>query len=418
MVDRVSTYWMFNRPVSDMNRLQVDMNRTQAQLSTGLRILTPADDPVGSSRVLQLDQEIALMDQYERNIILANARLTHEENTLDAVKDSVDRIRELAVKAGNSGVLTEEDRLAISQEVRERVDELYDLMNTRDASGEYLFAGFSGDNKPFVQSEGGGFRYDGDEGVRYLQVSKTVTVASSDSGKDVFMDVPAVEPSYSTYGNPLNTGFPPGVIGAGITLDQEKLDDFFPNDAVITFENTLDVDPPESNFTVRRKPDGRVVDGMENIPYVSGQNIQFAGMSVKIVGDPSPGDQFVVETSNKQSILTTTEKFLYALESYPPGTGFDETYDKAIEQTLGNLDNAIEKVATVMTRIGARQNTATAVTDQHADNKLAAKSLRSQIRDVDWAEAASRLQMQSVTLQAAQQSFVQTNQLSLFNFIR
>jgi len=418
MTDRLSTYWIFNRPVQDMLGLQQQVNKTQEQISTGKRILTPADDPVGAARVLQLNQEVALMDQYERNINLLDARLEQEEGVLSSVEDNIARVRELAVKAGNAGVLTEADRQAIAQEIRERINELQDLMNTEDGSGEYLFAGFSGQTQPFVKGPGGGYQYQGDEGVRSLQVSRNVTLASSDSGKNVFMDIKADKTSFTAYGNPKNQGNPPGVISAGITVDQDALDAFAPNDAVITFENPLDVDPPEPNFTVRRKSDGRVINSLENVPYQPGSSIQFGGMNVNIVGNPAPGDQFVVETSNKQGVLTTYEKFLFALENYPPGTGYDEVYDATMESTLNNIDNTIENVSQVRARIGARLNTSETVANQHADNKLAAKEIKAEIEDLDFAEAVSRLQMQSFVLQAAQQSFAQTSQLSLFDFIR
>ncbi|MHA7879502.1 MAG: flagellar hook-associated protein FlgL [Saccharospirillum sp.] len=418
MSDRLSTYWIYNRPVRDMLQLQNNVNKTQEQISTGRRILTPADDPVGAARVLQLNQEIALIDQYERNITLLDARLNQEEGVLNAVEGSIARIRELAVKAGNAGVLTESDRKAIGAEVRERVEEMYDLMNSKDGSGEYLFAGFQGNTQPFVESPGGGYSYQGDEGVRFLQVSQTITLASSDSGKAVFLDIPADETSFNTYANPQNQGNPTGVVSAGITLDQEKLDAFFPNDAVISFENPLDVDPPQQNFTVRRKSDGRVIEGLKNVTYQPGASIQFAGMSVNVTGNPAPGDQFIVETSNKQGVLTTFEKFLFALENYPPGSGFDATYDAAISQTLNNLDNTIDNVSQVRSRIGARLNTSDSVKDQHADNKLAAQDIRAEIRDLDFAEAVSRLQMEGFILQASQQSFAQVSRLSLFDFIR
>lgn len=417
MSDRLSTYWIYNRPVQDMMQLQKDVNKTQEQISLGKRILTPADDPVGAARVLQLNQEIALMDQYERNITLLDARLEQEEGVLGAVEDNIARIRELAVQAGNAGVLTEADRVAIAQELRERIEEVHDLMNSKDGSGEYLFAGYSGQTKPFVESPGGGYQYQGDEGVRFLQVSRTITLASSDSGKDVFMDIPSDQKSFTAYSNPKNSGNPPGVISAGITLDQDALDEFFPNDAVITFENPLDVDPPKPNFTVRRKSDGRVIGNMENVAYQPGSAIQFAGISVNIVGNPAPGDQFVVESTQKQGVLTTYEKFLYALENYPPGTGFDDVYDANMETTLNNLDNTIENISQIRARIGARLNTSESVTNQHADNKLAAKEVKATIEDLDFAEAVSRMQMQSFVLQAAQQSFAQVSRLSLFDFL-
>jgi flagellar hook-associated protein 3 FlgL len=46
------------------------------------------------------------------------------------------------------------------------------------------------------------------------------------------------------------------------------------------------------------------------------------------------------------------------------------------------------------------------------------ETLVSEIRDLDYAEAITRLQQELVTLQAAQQSFVRIQGLSLFQFLR
>ena len=415
MVDRVSTYWIFNRPINDMTQLQSQLNKTQEQISTGVRMLTPADDPVGAARVLQLDQEIAQIDQYERNITLIESRLNSEESVLGAVTDVLQRVRELTVKAGNSAVLTTEERVSIGQEIEQRVNELYDLMNSKDGSGEYIFSGFSGGQQPFVESVGGGYSYQGDDGVRYLQVSSTITLASSDSGKEVFLDIPANEPSFFTYGNSQNTG--EGYISAGITSDQEALNEYYPENVVITFNNELDVEPAGANYTVRRKSDGRVIDNLENVLYNPGSEISFAGMTVTVAGDTKPGDQFVVETSGKQGILTTTEKLEFALYNYSDNPAYAEAYDKAIYNTLENLDSAIDNISQIQARIGARLNTTETTTEQHADSKLAAKDIRSSIRDLDFAEAVSRLQMEQLVLQSAQQSFAVVTKTSLFDFI-
>ncbi|MEJ2044564.1 MAG: flagellar hook-associated protein FlgL [Reinekea sp.] len=416
MVDRVSTYWIYNRPINDMLKLQAQLNRTQEQVSSGVGMLTPADDPVGAARVLQLDQEISQISQYERNVTLIESRLTSEESVLDGVTTVLQRVRELTVKAGNAAILTTEDRRSIGQEIEQRVDELYDLMNSKDGSGEYIFAGFRGNHQPFIENIGGGFSYQGDEGVRYLKVSSTITLASSDSGKEVFLDIPANEPSFFTYGNNQNTGN--GYISAGITADQEALNEFFPENAVITFNNELDIDPASPNFTVRRKSDGHVIEGFENIPFQVGATISVAGMSVTIAGNPNPGDQFIIETSGKQSILTTTEKLNYALSNYTDAPEYSEIYDHAIFNTLENIDFAIDNISQIQSRIGSRLNITETTLEQHADNKLAAQDIRADIRDLDYAEAVSRLQMEQFVLQAAQQSFAAVTQTSLFDFIR
>lgn len=418
MVDRVSTYWSFKRPVNDMMRLQANLNKTSEQIATGKKMLSPADDPVGSARVLQLDQEIALLTQYERNITLLDSRLEQEEGVLQGVTSTLQRVRELAVQAGNAAVYSESERIAIAQEINERLKELFDLSNSKDGSGEYLFSGFQGEKQTFIENPGGGFGYQGDEGVRFLQISRTITMASGDTGKDIFLDVPAHVPSFHSYANSENRGNPPGVISQGITVDQEALNDFFPENAVITFENELDINPPGKNYTVRQKSDGRVVNGLENIPFNSGSPIQFAGMNVNVIGNPAPGDKFVVETSPSQNMMVTIDKLAYALENYSTDAAFSEVYDTAIVNTLENLDNALDNVSQVRARIGARLNTTENTANQHADNKLAAQDIRADLRDLDYAEAVSRLQLEEFILQATQQTFATTTQLSLFDFVR
>jgi len=418
MADRISSYWVFNRPVNDMMRLQSSLNRTQEQISCGQGILSPSDDPVGAARVMQLDQEIALVSQYERNITLVTARLEQEEGVLAGVTSSIQRIRELTVQAGNAALYSDSDRIAIAQEVNSRVQELFNLTNSKDGSGEYLFSGFAGDKQSFVQNPGGGYLYQGDEGVRYVQVSRNSTVAASDTGKDAFLDIPANVPSFYSYGNSQNTGQPPGVISQGITVNQAQLTEFFPENAVITFGNELDMVPPGPNITVRNKSDGRVIEGIEQRAYKSGDSITFAGMNVSISGNPAPGDKFLVDTSEKQGLLITVEKLAYALENFSTASEFTAVYDEAIFNSLENLDAALENVSQVRTRIGARINTTDNIANQHADNKLAAQDIRSSIGDLDYAEAVSRLQMEEFILKAAQQTFATVTKMSLFDFIR
>ncbi|MBU2862935.1 flagellar hook-associated protein FlgL [Reinekea forsetii] len=418
MADRVSSYWIYQRPVNDMMTLQANLNRTQEQLSTGKKLLSPSDDPVGAARVLQLDQEIALLDQYERNITLLDSRLEAEESVLNGITSTIQRVRELTVQAGNAAVYSTSERIAIGEEISQRVKEMYDLMNSKDGGGEYIFSGFAGDQQPFVKNPGGGYSYQGDEGVRFLQISRSITIASSDSGKDAFLDVDANVPSFFTSASSENRGNPPAVISAGITVDQEALNDFFPENAVITFNNELDVDPPGPNYTIRQKSDGRPVDTFENVPYTPGASIQFKGINVNVTGKPYPGDKFVIETSPKQGLLVTTEKLEYALNNFSDAPEFSDAYDEAIFNTLENLDAALEKVALVRARIGSRLNTTETTMNQHADNKLAAQDIRSSIRDLDYAEAISRLQLEEFVLQASQQTFAKVTSQSLFDFIR
>ena len=416
-MDRISNYQIFSRATQEMMMNTLAVNRTQEQISTGKRVLTPADDPIASARILQLDEDIALMDQYKKNSQALDARLQLEEGILAGIEEVIQRTRELTVSSGN-GARNYEDRQAIAVEIRERLKEMIDLFNSRDPSGEYLFSGFAGATKPFEENPGGGYSYKGDEGQRMLQISQTVTLAASDSGKKIFMDIEAIKPSFLTFANSTNLGNPPGVISAGITTNQEAFEELYPDDAVITFNNELDVVPTAANFTVRNRRDGRVIDGLNNVRFVEGQSIPFAGIQVSINGQPKPGDTFIVETSPKQGLIATVEKLLYGLETIQDSADSQAVITNMVDDTLSNLDFAMVSVSETRAKIGARMNTNDDTVEMHADLKLVAQEIRSDLRDLDFAEAVSRLQLESFILEAAQQSYTKVSTLSLFNYIR
>lgn len=186
---RISTQMMQRLAVSSILERQSSLSQTQQQLATGRRILTPAEDPAASTQILMNNQRLSITEQYQTNADRALSRLESEESILVAAGNSLQRIRELAVQ-GQSAALGQDSRDAIAAEVWQRLDELFDLANSKDGSGEYLFSGFKGNTQPFVNAGPGVYNYQGDQGQRKLQISPTRQTATSDSGSSLFVDLP------------------------------------------------------------------------------------------------------------------------------------------------------------------------------------------------------------------------------------
>lgn len=189
---RISTSEFQRQAVQAMQDNQTRLAKTQLQVATGRRILKPSDDPAGARRILELRQTIEQQRQYQRNGGVALDRLSLEESALEGVTAALQRVKELAVKAGG-GALAAADRAAIATEVSEVLSGVLALANTRDAGGDYLFAGYRVDAAPFESSNVGGttmFSYKGDESGRRIQVGPSLRVLSADSGQSVFVDVP------------------------------------------------------------------------------------------------------------------------------------------------------------------------------------------------------------------------------------
>jgi flagellar hook-associated protein 3 FlgL len=179
---------MYQQGVQTMLNKQAELAKTQQQVATGDRILAPSDDPAAATRILELNQAIANNNQFQRNADVADARLGVEEAVLTSFTDQLQRVRELAVQ-GNNDTLTPEDRDSIATEVREILDSLLQIANTKDSNGEYIFAGYQTGTEPFSHDGMGNFTYAGDQGQRMLQIGSSAQVAIGDSGSDVFMRV-------------------------------------------------------------------------------------------------------------------------------------------------------------------------------------------------------------------------------------
>ncbi|MEQ8939457.1 MAG: flagellin, partial [Gammaproteobacteria bacterium] len=152
--------------------------------------------------------------------------------------------------------------------------------------------------------------------------------------------------------------------------------------------------------------------------YVSGATIQFNGVETGFNGTPQPGDSFAVTASTNESMFSSVQKLVTALEMPTASVGVNESEAlNLINQSLVEIDNAFENITQVRTSVGARLKTIDDQVSVNESYKIELQSTLSNIRDVDIAEAAVELQSRLVALEAAQQSYARVQGLNLFDFI-
>ncbi|NMT64892.1 flagellar hook-associated protein FlgL [Marinobacter orientalis] len=399
---RISSQQIFSGGINRLQDLNSSLNQTQEQISTGKRVNRPSDDPVAAARILKLDQELSRIETYQRNAGLAENRLQQEESTLASSVDVIQRVRELTVQAGN-GSLSANDRKSISSEIKERLGQLANIANTRDASGEYIFSGFQGNTAAFAKDDSGSWVYQGDEGQRVLEIDDGVTVPISDHGKGIFSNIAA---AVFAEGDPANAA-EARIDGIRVT-DNGDLATVSPDDI------TLTVDTATATITAINSRTG---DPLPDSPvnYVSGEPFEIAGVQATIT-DAAAGDEFTIRAGEKQSVFATFENLIDGLDTIDKGSPAGQAaYDDLIAASLQNLDNAQESVVQKQTELGGRLNAVESTRSFLEDSSVYSEEIRSELQDVDYAEAISNLSFQSFVLQAAQQSFAQVSRLSLFD---
>jgi flagellar hook-associated protein 3 FlgL len=182
---RISTSQFYQTSASNYSNNFSNLVKTGQQASDNIRVRTAADDPVGAARLLQLQQQSNLLDQYNGNITSVRNSLATSESTLTSITNVLARVKELAISSGSGG-FTDADRKANAQELTQLEEQLYSLMNSRDENGKYIFSGSRGDTPPYMRNADGTYSYQGDQSTLSLQVGDMLSMATNDSGYSVF----------------------------------------------------------------------------------------------------------------------------------------------------------------------------------------------------------------------------------------
>jgi len=188
---RLSTAQLFNQSITSVLQKQTATSKILEQLSTGKKVNTSGDDPVAALGIDNLNQRNALVDQFMKNIDYANNRLAVTESKLGSAEDLTGSIREQLMRAVN-GTLSDSERQMIADEMKDSLEELLSIANSKDESGNYLFSGFSTDKQPFSfdNSTPPKIVYSGDSGVRDSLVQSGVAIGTNIPGDLAFMKAP------------------------------------------------------------------------------------------------------------------------------------------------------------------------------------------------------------------------------------
>ncbi len=396
---RVPSLGTFTRALNQLTASSAAVARAQEQIATGRRIVTPADDPYGAAQVLLYEQDLAALAQFNRNAGNAEVRLQREEAALGTTGDLLQRARELILSA-NSPTQSDETRGFIAVELREIRAQLLDVANTRDGRGRFLFAGNRDTDPPFVAS-GGAVNYVGDQGKRQIEIGDSLFVDAGDTGDRLFMRIPRANGVFTVTPDAANAGT--GIVGRQSVVTS----------GVYTGEalsiNFLTTDSYE------------VVDGggaaVATGTFTPGDSIVVNGLGIEIDGQPEAGDQFALSAAGYQDIFASLDQLAVALDAGAATPANRAQLSSTLNRGLENLDQSLGVVLTTRTEIGSRLESIDAQRDLNGGYELLNREALADIRDLDYTAAISQLSQQLTALEAAQQSFVRIQGLSLFDVL-
>ncbi len=149
---RITTQMTTASVLSSINNVQDQLATTQQQLSTGLSINQPSDNPYGASLAIQLKNGLQGLSNYNSNITDGTAWASAADTSLQNVTSMLQRAQELTVQASN-GDESATDLSATADEIDQLADAIKQEANTQ-YNGQYIFAGTASTTQPYSNSTG------------------------------------------------------------------------------------------------------------------------------------------------------------------------------------------------------------------------------------------------------------------------
>lgn len=178
----LSTSAFFEQANLNLSTLRSRAETLQAQVSSGQRINTSSDDPVGASRLRELSRATDIAVVNTANANRATSDLSLADSAIQEIADNLIRAQELATQAA-TGTLNDTQRAAIGEQIGNIRDNLVALANSKDSFGHALFGGETSGNAYSIDA-GGNVVYGGTASAGELPLGDGQSVTRGVTGPE------------------------------------------------------------------------------------------------------------------------------------------------------------------------------------------------------------------------------------------
>ena len=352
------------------NKLTVNQGKVEKsiqKLSSGLRINSAADDAAGLAISEKMRSQIRGLDQAESNAQDGISLLQTAEGALQQTTDILQRMRELVIKAQNTGVLTDDDRTSISNELSTLRDEIDRISTSTTFNGKKLLDG--------TMAAKGTVESGKLTSATRVDVSNAVggeyTISWDDVKKTLKAEAANRNPVYA------DQKFDGVSISGKVTFSEIKLNIDF-GDKAIKAEAS---DKVQGKVTVNAdtKADFKIGANTDKEDLLS---FGIAAMSAEGLNRDAKGGKFSIDISDRVNSDATLKAIDYAIDVVSSQRATIGTMQNRMEYAISNLSTTSENLS----------------------------AAESRIRDVDMAEEMVSYTKNSILNQSAMAMLAQANQ--------
>ncbi len=270
---RIGTNSYADTMIAQFNLLKTQQVQLQNEVSTGLSVQSPSDNPAAMENTLDDLSSQAAQQQFSSNISTVQSKANSIYSVLQSLQTISNRVGEIATAAG-SATNSQSDLNNYAGEVTSLIQQAVQLVNTKDpATGQYLFGGTNSGQQPFTVTTDAngnvtGVTYSGNSSVNQTQIASGVTVS---------VDVPGVNTSGSgAQGLVTDSRTGADLFNHLISLQNDLLSG---NTGAISGTDTTNLQNDENNLTYQVAYNGNVQTRLNTASsFATSQSTSLTGM--------------------------------------------------------------------------------------------------------------------------------------------
>ncbi|WP_456267367.1 FliC/FljB family flagellin [Kushneria sp. AK178] len=337
---------------NNLNKSQQSLNTAIERLSSGSRINSAKDDAAGLAISNRMNAQVTGLNQANRNANDGISAAQTAEGALGQVTDNLQRIRELTVQSQN-GTLTDTDKTSIQEEITQRLEEIDRISEQTQFNGKNLL--------------------DGSNSTLKIQVG-------ANDGQTIDLNMVSVETQ--------DLGVKGFQVGG--------------TSGALTSIDTDDGSGKKTSTQIGGIPDGYTLHGVGEYDSEAGTYDNYALKN-------SQGDFYAIETPTDFTDIST-EAAAATGDLDAAKTAYEGYESAATANPLKAIDDALAKVDSARSTLGAQQNRLQSTVEGNATTSTNLSAAMSQIKDADYATEVSNMSKAQILQQAGTSVLAQANQ--------
>jgi flagellar hook-associated protein 3 FlgL len=147
MIGRITQLMSTQQVLSEINQSQSALDATEQELSSGLSINQPSDNPYGASLAVSLNDNLSALNGYANNVTDGTAWTQAADSSMQGIAGAIQTAQDLVVQASN-GTMSSSDLADSAAEINQIIDSVKQTANTQ-YNGQYIFSGSATATAPY-----------------------------------------------------------------------------------------------------------------------------------------------------------------------------------------------------------------------------------------------------------------------------